>query len=89
MQDNQTVALLKALADKTRLDIVRKLAQEDGEASCADVSTCSSLSQPAMSHHFSKLAEAGVVYEHRRGKEKVYALNTELLQASGIDIYRL
>ena len=85
MSEVLIIEILKALGDKTRLDIVRKLAREERGASCSDVSTCSSLSQPAMSHHFSKLVEANVLTENKDGKEKIYQLNRELLQANGID----
>lgn len=80
-----TIAILKALADKTRLDIVRTLVKDrDDTASCAEVSTCSSLSQPAMSHHFKKLVDAGVLLERKQGTEKIYELNAPLLHHAGI-----
>ncbi len=84
MADEITVNLLKALADKTRLDIVRKLAKEESCSSCSNVSRVSSLSQPAMSHHFHKLVEAGVILEEKDGKQKLYTLNKELMEAKGI-----
>jgi ArsR family transcriptional regulator len=85
-----TIAVLKALADKTRLDIVRTLVKDrDDTASCAEVSTCSNLSQPAMSHHFKKLVDAGVLRESKQGTEKIYELNTPLLQKMGIDTKKL
>lgn len=84
MQTQQSVTIFKALADPTRLDIVRKLARAGDSTSCGEVSTCSSLSQPAMSHHLSKLVDAGVIFERKDGKQKFYALNIELLSASGI-----
>jgi DNA-binding transcriptional ArsR family regulator len=86
MADDVTINILKALADPTRLDIVRKLRCDEGSSPCSVVSTCSSLSQPAMSHHFTKLVEAGVVLEHKTGREKSYELNTDHLKAHGIDV---
>lgn len=83
--DDITVNLLKALADKTRLDIVRQLACTDTSSPCSKVSKLSCLSQPAMSHHFHKLVEAGVILEHKQGKEKFYTLNKELLEAKGLN----
>ena len=81
-----TVNIFKALADKTRLDIVRSLLKKPHDsASCSQVSTCSSLSQPAVSHHFKKLVDAGVILESKKGTEKIYELNTELLTSLGID----
>jgi DNA-binding transcriptional ArsR family regulator len=47
------------------------------------------LSQPAMSHHFNKLVDAGVVSEEKRGTQKLYELNTALLKSIGIDVTKL
>lgn len=89
MQAEITLELLKALADPTRLDIVRTLAREQCVTSRSEVSTCFDLSQPAMSHHFAKLVDAGVLLERKEGKEKFCELNTKRLQAAGIDPARL
>ena len=83
----QTIIILKALADPTRLDIIRRLIR-DG-ASCTEVRAKSALSQPAISHHFGKLVEAGIVLEQKSGKEKFYELNTTLLNQHGIDPHKL
>jgi ArsR family transcriptional regulator len=89
MHDETTTTIFKALADSTRLGIIRQLAcASDGEA-CAKVRDNSNLSQPTMSHHLSKLVEAGLVDEYKEGKEKIYKLNKELLFAHGIDVDRL
>lgn len=80
----QLLMVLKALSDQTRLDIVRRLARERQAASCGEVRSCSSLSQPAMSHHFAKLVDAGIVIERKAGKEKYYELNTPLLEQLGL-----
>jgi ArsR family transcriptional regulator len=91
MHDDQSITVLKALADRTRLDIVRTLIKESDEpcVSCEKVSACSSLSQPAMSHHFKKLVDAGVVLESKHGTEKFYELNHPLLSRLGIDTAKL
>lgn len=87
MPDQNITNVFKALADQTRLDIVRKLRQApEDRASCSQVSTCSSLSQPAMSHHFKKLVDAQVVIEKKIGTEKIYELNHEFLSSLGLDI---
>lgn len=88
-----TVEILKALADETRLGLVRSLVGK-GEpvTSCEVVISCASflaLSQPAISHHFIKLVDAGVLREEKRGTQKAYALNRELLASVGIDATKL
>lgn len=84
--NDTNVNIFKALADKTRLDIVRSLVKKPHDtASCHEVSACSSLSQPAMSHHFKKLVDAGVLLERKSGTEKIYELNHPLFASIGID----
>lgn len=88
-----TTNILKALADDMRLNIVRDLAQKTEPASsCTIVASCASflkLSQPAMSHHFKKLVDAGVIVESKEGVSKAYMINTELLKSVGIDASKL
>lgn len=88
-----TVDVLKALADEVRVGIVRQLAhQSEPVASCDIVSSCASLnklSQPAMSHHFSKLVDAGVLIEEKLGTQKLYRLDIALLSSLGIDVEKL
>lgn len=88
-----TTNILKALADDMRLSIVRELAQKNEPvSSCTIVESCSAflkLSQPAMSHHFNKLVDAGVIIENKLGTSKTYEVNTELLASVGIDASKL
>jgi ArsR family transcriptional regulator len=90
MHEAKTVTVLKALADPTRLKLVRQLAAcLTGEKSCGDLSAKTQLSQPAMSHHFTRLVSAGVVVESKTGTHKYYELNRELLAKCGIDANKL
>lgn len=93
MEQKQTVEVLKALADDTRLSIVRKLAEaKEPVTSCDIVCSCKSLeslSQPAASHHFAKLVKAGVVREQKRGTQKVYELAADTLASIGVDVTKL
>lgn len=90
MDNYEVVEIFKALADPTRLDIIRRLAREpDAYIPSNDlVKSCSSetkLSQPAMSHHFNKLVDAHIISERKVGTGKRYELNEELLLSVGID----
>lgn len=89
----KTSIVLKALADDIRLTMVRCLAKNSQPVrSCDIVSSCSSiaeLSQPAMSHHFKKLTDAGVITVTKIGTENVYQLNRQALQAIGIDVTKI
>lgn len=86
---DETLTILKALADPTRLDIIKQLACVSRGTPCSTVRNTSTLSQPTMSHHLHKLVEAGVVLEHKSGKEKSYELNKELLHSHGLDADKL
>lgn len=93
MQPTDTTAILKSLADDMRLAIVRKLATDNAEAPSTEiVSTCGhflKLSQPAMSHHFNRLVQSGVLLERKQGTEKYYRINYPLLASVGINPYKL
>lgn len=88
----ERVEILKALADETRLSIVQKLVHESDKVPSCDILSCPSvhkLSQPAMSHHFGKLVDAGVIIETKQGTQKLYELNCALLTSAGINITSL
>lgn len=91
MEHNQTVDILKALADETRLAIVRKIAKDTAPTPGCDLpSACTQhLSQPTMSHHVNKLVEAGVLSVEKRGTQKVYSLQCDTLTSIGIDVSKL
>lgn len=67
------VRLLAALADPTRLAIVRQLAAETDVCAC-DFTSCCDVGQPTVSHHLRVLREAGVVTSERRGNWIFYRL---------------
>jgi ArsR family transcriptional regulator len=67
------VALLQALADPTRLGIVRQLATENEVCAC-DFTACCEVAQPTVSHHLRVLREAGIVSGERRRSWVFYRL---------------
>jgi ArsR family transcriptional regulator len=78
MTKDPDVHLLQALADPTRLEIVRQLASEDSVCAC-DLTACCDLSQPTVSHHLRVLREAGIVEGERRGTWVYYTLRSDAL----------
>ena len=70
------VRLLSALADPTRLAIVRQLASENETCAC-DFTACCDVGQPTVSHHLRVLREAGVVTSERRGNWIFYRLSAD------------
>ena len=67
------VLILQALAEPTRLAIVRQLAA-DGEICACDFTDHCDVSQPTVSHHLKVLRAAGVVSCERRGTWIYYRL---------------
>ena len=65
--------LLSALADATRLAIVRQLAADTETCAC-DFTDCCDVGQPTVSHHLRVLREAGIVTSERRGQWIFYRL---------------
>lgn len=63
---------LKALADPTRLDVLRRLAA--GPLCVGDLVTAIGVEQSLMSHHLKVLRAAGLVAGDRDGKGVLYRL---------------
>lgn len=71
----RVLAVFKALADGTRLDVFRLLAAQ-GEPICAcDIVDKFAVSQPTIAHHLKVLREAGLVTVSRRGVWAWYAVD--------------
>ena len=72
----EIVSRLSALADDTRLHILR-LATERDEIRVQDIMEVINLSQPSVSRYLSQLSAAGFLQERRESGTKVYSLNKE------------
>jgi DNA-binding transcriptional ArsR family regulator len=70
------VLLLQAVADPTRLAIIRQLSA-DGQVCACDFSDCCGVSQPTVSHHLKVLREAGWIGSERRGTWIWYSLRPD------------
>jgi ArsR family transcriptional regulator len=78
------ILLLSALADPTRLEILRQLAGSTEVCAC-DFTECCGVAQPTVSHHLKVLRDAGAVTSERRGSWVFYRIAPNLLQRlSGI-----
>ncbi len=63
----QTSTLMKALADPTRLTMVASLWKAKTPICICDFTAGLDLTQPTISHHMSKLKDAGLVESEKRG----------------------
>lgn len=76
----RTAALLKAVADPTRLQLLAIIrASADSEACVCDLTEPVGLSQPTVSHHLKVLTEAGLLRREKRGTWAWFSLVPERL----------
>ncbi len=73
--------MLKALADPTRLEILRFVVAQSGPVCACDIVDRSDLSQPTISHHLKILRDAGLLVGHKKGLWSFYEPDPE-----GIDV---
>jgi DNA-binding transcriptional ArsR family regulator len=71
-------AVLHALSDPARLEIVRRLADGD-EPSCGTFDL--GLSKATLSHHFRVLRECGLVRTRPEGRKRLLSLRSDDLEA--------
>ncbi len=72
-QKSQAVSVLGALADPTRLGLIRCLLQ--GERCVGDLTDAMGLRQPRVSHHLAILRKLHLVVDRRAGKKIYYRLH--------------
>jgi DNA-binding transcriptional ArsR family regulator len=77
-QELELSAVLHALSDPARLDIVRRLAEGD-EPSCGMFEV--GLSKATLSHHFRVLRESGLVLVRPEGRKRLLSLRLDDLNA--------
>jgi ArsR family transcriptional regulator, arsenate/arsenite/antimonite-responsive transcriptional repressor len=68
-------AVLKAVAEPTRLRLLSLVAAQPGQEACiCDLTAPVTLSQPTVSHHMKVLTDAGLLRREQRGKWAYYRL---------------
>ena len=69
------LAIFKALADGTRLDIFRLIAAQEAPICACDIVDRFDVSQPTIAHHLKVLRTAGLITVSRRGVWAYYAVD--------------
>ena len=93
------IQLLAALADPTRMEILRELAGAPEVCAC-DFTSCCDVSQPTVSHHLKVLRDVGAVISERRGNwvfykiapnlgERLSAITSGLVPGAGVPVSAL
>jgi len=69
---------LKALGDKTRLEIMIEVANSENQEACVcNITPGTGLSQGTVSHHLRLLQEAGLLEREQRGKWAYFSLSSD------------
>lgn len=84
----QRLAILKALADPRRMEIVERLASQ-GCSGCSDMRECLPISAATLSHHLKELETAGLIHIEREGKFARLTLRRDIWQAFLADLQKL
>ena len=86
---NQRMAILKALGDPRRLEIIERLSACEGCVACSDMRECLPISAATLSHHLKELETAGLISIAREGKFARLALRRDVWQAFLADLQQL
>lgn len=78
VEDIELTAVLQAVADEQRLQIICELAAV-GEASCGAIDLC--VSKATRSHHFRVLRETGLTHTRTEGTRRWVSLRKDELDA--------
>jgi ArsR family transcriptional regulator len=74
-------AILKALADPRRFELLERVARAACPLGCAEARTALAISPATLSHHVKELEAAGLVHVEREGKYIFLSLRTEVWTA--------
>jgi DNA-binding transcriptional ArsR family regulator len=78
--NDHRVKIFKALADPTRIEIIRTLHKSRTEMNCGEVGEQCEASKSNASYHFKTLREAGLIIVRREGQVKYIQINYETFQ---------
>ena len=86
MTEMQAISLFKCLADKSRIQILKSLMEEDMYVE--RLSERLGLTPATVSFHLKKLVDAGAVTSRKEQYYTIYAINGEVFNVSILDILR-
>lgn len=86
MTETEAIKLFKCLADKSRLQIIKSLMQEDMYVE--RLAERLGLTAPTISFHLKKLEDAGAVESRKEQYYTMYSLKKEMFMTSIIDILK-
>jgi DNA-binding transcriptional ArsR family regulator len=78
---SRTAPMFAALGDETRLVLMARLSS-DGPLSITQLAAGSAITRQAITKHLNVLATAGLVSDLRRGRERIWELEPEQMEAA-------
>lgn len=78
--DQIKVQIFKALADESRLEIIRILRDQEGELSCGEIGEKINISKSTASYHFKTLREAGLTSTRKETRNKYVKLRLDTFE---------
>ena len=82
-------AILKALADPKRFELLERIAKAPCSLSCSEVGPPLAISPATLSHHIKELETAGLIAVERRGKFHFLSLRSGVLEALVVSLSAL
>ena len=79
------IAILKALADPKRFELLEKIAKATCPLGCSVAGAALAISPATLSHHIKELESAGLIQVAREGKFHFLSLKPGVLESSGFN----
>jgi ArsR family transcriptional regulator len=81
LTEDQVLLIAKALGDRRRYEILKRLGECEDALACSTVRDCTRIDPATLSHHMKELEIAGLVEVVREGKFASYVLRRDVLEA--------
>jgi ArsR family transcriptional regulator, arsenate/arsenite/antimonite-responsive transcriptional repressor len=81
LTEDQVLLIAKALGDRRRYEILKRLGERPDAVACCVVRDCMDINPATLSHHMKELEIAGLVEVVRDGKFASYVLRRDVLEA--------
>jgi ArsR family transcriptional regulator len=85
----QRMAILKAISDPRRMEIIERLSSCQQCVGCSDMRECLPISAATLSHHLKELETAGLIHIVREGKFANLSLRRDVWQAFLAELQRI
>ncbi len=79
MDTKKAEKISKALADTTRLTILKEIKKSKDCLYCVDLNDTLNLAQPSICHHVKQLVDTELIFSEKNGRNVRYSLNNKML----------